>query len=149
MRLPTLVFAIMAAALSLTVANAAMPQQSEQASISHAWIRWLPGKLPMAGYFTITNSGSSKVVLTGAASRDFGKVMMHESVNKGGAETMRHVARLPVPAGEHRSFAPGGYHLMLMQRRHAIKVGDTLGITLQFADGSSKKIEFIVKGAAG
>ncbi len=119
------------------------------AVVSSAWIRWLPGKLPMAGYFTLKNTGAHELVLTGASSEAYAGVMMHQSVDAGGAETMRHVERLEIGPGKQIEFAPGGYHLMLMHRLHAIKVGDTVPIALHFANGQTLDVTFIVKGAAG
>jgi len=44
--------------------------------VSEAKLRLLPGNLPAAGYFTLTNTGNQPVVLTGAQSPAFAQVMM-------------------------------------------------------------------------
>lgn len=36
--------------------------------VSEAWIRYLPGDIPSAGYFTLENNGRTTVELTGAES---------------------------------------------------------------------------------
>ena len=56
-------------ALLLTVTAPAMAD----VHVSEAKLRLLPGNLPAAGYFTLTNSGSQTVVLTSARSPIFAK----------------------------------------------------------------------------
>jgi copper(I)-binding protein len=116
-------------------------------SVHNPRIRLLPGDLPLAGYFDLHNAGKKTVTLVGASCPDFGKVMMHHSISKNGQETMVMVMKLPVAPGKSIHFAPGGYHLMLMKRRHEIKVGQKLPITLKFADGHSLRVHFRVGGA--
>lgn len=118
-------------------------------SASDAWVRWLPGKLPMAGYVKLANTGDQAVILTNASSPDYRKVMIHRSVREHGQEAMRHVGKLIIGPGKSVEFAPGGYHLMLMERRHPIAVGDTVTVRLHFADGSNLPVTFQVRGAAG
>lgn len=149
MRILVLCFALLGLAMLPMAGNASEPASGPGVTVSDAWIRWLPGKLPMAGYFTINNAGLREIVLTGASSNAYAAVMMHQSVDTGGAETMRHVGRLEIGAGKQFAFAPGGYHLMLMHRKHDIKVGDTVMIDLHFSDGQTKTVKFTVKGAAG
>jgi len=67
--------------------------------VSEAKLRLLPGDLPAAGYFTLTNTGKQPVVLTGAQSPAFAQVMMHRSSLENGMASMQHVAQVEVPAG--------------------------------------------------
>lgn len=116
---------------------------------SDAWIRWLPGQLPMAGYLQLTNTGDQAMILTNAASPAYARVMVHQSMREHGQEAMRHVGKLIIGPGKTVTFAPGGYHLMLMERQHAIAVGDSIIIRLHFADGSNLPVTFHVRGATG
>jgi len=116
--------------------------------IEEAWIRLLPGDLPLGGYFTLANDRESPATLVGAKSDAFERVMMHESVEEGGAVRMQHVDALEVPSGDALRFAPGGYHLMLMGRQGALSEGDRLPITLIFDDGCRVTAEFTVRHAA-
>ena len=75
-------------------------------------------------------------------------VMMHRTIERGGISTMRPVHELAVAAGKSIEFAPGGYHLMLMRPKHALRPGGRLPITLRFADGSSLAVEFLVQSPA-
>lgn len=138
-------------AVGLTIACAA-PARAEDGSgadvsVQHARLRWLPGDLPLAGYFELHNRGQRPLRLVGAASTAFGRVMLHRSTHAKGVEHMEHVKSVEVAPGKTLRFAPGGYHLMLMKRRHTIKVGDRIPITLRFADGHRQRVEFRVQAA--
>ncbi|MGH8162446.1 MAG: copper chaperone PCu(A)C [Gammaproteobacteria bacterium] len=114
---------------------------------SHAWIRWLPGQIPLAGYVTLHNNGSRARTIVGASSPAFKRVELHRSMTtKNGMETMKAVAAVTIPAKGKFSFAPGGYHLMLW-RKHPIQVDEKLPIVFEFKNGSRLRVVFTVKGA--
>lgn len=50
----------------------------------------------------------------------------------GGMMTMQPVESIPVPAGEKVELKPGGYHVMLLQVKKVLAVGDTIDVTLTF-----------------
>jgi copper(I)-binding protein len=112
--------------------------------IDDAWIRWLPGNLPAAGYTTLTNSGEEPVILTGASSPAYGDVSLHRSRTQAGNVEMVPVERIPIGPHASLSFAAAGYHLMLMQPNRPIQPGDHVPITLHFAGGSSLTVSFAV-----
>jgi len=56
---------------------------------------------------------------------------------------MQHVAQVEVAAGATLKFAPGGYHLMLMQRQRELALGDQVEANLLFTDGQSLPVTFI------
>ncbi|MGH7188606.1 MAG: copper chaperone PCu(A)C [Acetobacteraceae bacterium] len=113
--------------------------------MSDAWLRYIPGGSPSAGYFKLTNRGDKPLSLVGAECADFGMVMIHRTIERGGLSTMRPVHELTVAPGGNVEFAPGGYHLMLMRPRHPLEPGGRLPVTLRFADGSSLQVEFLVR----
>jgi len=115
------------------------------AQASDAWLRYIPGGAPAAGYFTLTNRGDKPLSLVGAESADFGMVLIHRTIERGGMSTMRPVHELAVAPGKSVEFAPGGYHLMLMRPKHPLRPGGRLPVTLRFADGSSLAVDFVVK----
>ncbi|MGH8459984.1 MAG: copper chaperone PCu(A)C [Stenotrophobium sp.] len=112
------------------------------------WIRLLPASLPAAGYFTLSNTGDSALTLTGARSTDYGSVMMHQSMTDSEGAHMRMVDAVAINPGETLRFKPGSYHLMLMDARSKIEVGEKVPIQLMFADGHSLDAEFTVRPAA-
>ena len=60
---------------------------------------------------------------------------------------MKMVDQLTIPAHGEARFAPGGYHLMLMQAQHPVQAGESVPITLHFADGSQRPVTFLARPA--
>jgi periplasmic copper chaperone A len=114
-----------------------------------AWIRWLPGSLPVAGYVILRNAGDKPVVLVGAESAVYGNTLLHETRNKDGVSEMINVDNITVPAHGAIAFSPGGYHMMLMQAKKQIKPGDRVPVTLTFEGGGILSMSFEVRNADG
>ncbi len=125
----------------LRLAQAASPT----VTVEKPWMRYLLPSLPAAGYMTLTNSGNTDAVLTGAASPACGMLMLHKSQDDSGMAMMMNLQTITIPANGSVTFAPGGYHLMCMQPK--MKIGDQLPITLNFQDGSSLTATMPVYGA--
>jgi copper(I)-binding protein len=128
-------------------AHAGTPAKSK-IKVTQAWIRVLPANLPAGGYAVIHNQGNTDRHVTGASSPAYTHVMLHRSTNAHGMSQMHAVKQLAVPAHGRVKLAPGGYHLMLMQARQAVKPGDRVPVTLTFADGDSVTVEFIARPAS-
>ena len=135
-------FAIVTLGIVMT-AHAGQPP----VSISDARMRWLPGDLPMAGYFVITSHAPGHLRLLGAASPAFGNVMVHRSLEEGGVARMVHVDGVDLDPGQSVAFAPGGYHLMLMGRTQELHAGEEVPVTLRFNDDQTLVVNFRVTGA--
>ena len=133
----------------LLLAAGTAPASAADLTISKAWFRALPGGLPAGGYFSLANSGSAPLELTGAKSAACGMLMLHQSTENNGMSRMDDIRSLTVPAGGSITFAPGGYHLMCMDAKPAIKPGNTVRVTLSFANGMRAEADFAVKNAAG
>ncbi len=117
-------------------------------SVSHPWIRLLPGNLPLAGYFDLRNTGPSALSLIGASSAEFARIELHRSMQMQGMDRMVPVGHVTVPGGAQVRFAPGGYHLMLFDPRQPLEVGEHVTIVLKFAGGRSQAVTFLVRPAA-
>jgi copper(I)-binding protein len=141
MKLKTLAFLT---ALSLgTHAFAAGPIAAQ-----HAWVRWLPSRLPAAGYVTLVNSGDKPVDLVDIDSPAYGMAMLHQTVSNGSTQQMVMVDKLTIPAHGQVAIAPGGYHIMLEHPQREIKPGDTVHLHLKFSDGETLDTPFAVKPAS-
>lgn len=127
------------------VARAGQPQ----VSVTDARVRWLPGDLPMAGYFVITSNATGPLRLIGAASPAFSNVMLHRSVEKNGMAHMAHVDGVDLVPGQPFAFSPGGYHLMLMHATRGLHVGEDVPVTLRFSDGQTLTVRFRIVGVQG
>ncbi|MEO7478144.1 MAG: copper chaperone PCu(A)C [Lysobacteraceae bacterium] len=109
-----------------------------QAHVDAAWVRAAPpGAMMMAGYMAIHNHGKTPLRFVSAQCDAFGMVELHQSLIVNGMSTMRAAGEQTIPAGGTLQIQPGGLHLMLMQPKHALKIGDSVRFQLHFADGSS------------
>lgn len=115
--------------------------------IQNAWIRLLPVPLPLAGYCTLRNTGSVSVTVRQVSSPAFKHIMMHRSVESAGVSSMAPILRINIAAGAQVSFAPGGYHLMLLGRAAPLRVGEEIPLTFQLVGGSPVTGLFRVLGA--
>jgi copper(I)-binding protein len=118
-------------------------------AVTDAWIRWLPVNLPAAGYATLRNLGEEPLTLIGASTPDYGAVMFHESHNRAGVEKMLPVETILIKAQAEVAFAPGGYHIMLMEPKRALQPGDHVLLTFHFAEGQSLQAQFEVRKPDG
>ena len=116
-------------------------------TVTNARIRLLPGDLPLAGYFDLVNQGKQPLTLTAASSPAFRMVHLHRSIEQDGKSMMVPAGNLEIKPGATLHFAPGGYHLMLMDRVKPLKVGDKVPMTLRFADRQTLQVTFEVKSA--
>ncbi|KVC78593.1 copper chaperone PCu(A)C [Burkholderia ubonensis] len=117
-------------------------------SAQDGWVRWLPNKLPAGGYVTLVNTSEKPVDLVDVDSPDYGMAMLHQTVSNGSTQKMEMVDKLTVPARGKVDIAPGGYHFMLEEPKHAIKPGDTVRVRLKFSDGETLDTPFAVKSPA-
>lgn len=123
----------------LCVWHAALAQ--DDLRISNAWINEAPpGMNMMGGYLSISNRTSHTAVLTGATSPCFEKIEFHVTEIKDGVSAMRRQESISIPAGSDFSFAPGHYHLMLINKTRMLAAGDTVPLTLHFAEGDPLQV---------
>ncbi len=123
--------------------------RAETVIVSNGWIRALPADVPSGGYFDLSNNSGRQIVLTGASSPACGMLMLHRTSMSGGTASMNSIESIPIAAGAHLSFSPGGYHLMCMDPTQAIKPGNKVPVTLEFADGTKVTSTFEVRDAKG
>ena len=100
--------------------------------VDHAWSRAAMAGHEGAVYLTITDTGTQDT-LTGITTPVATKADLHETINDHGVMKMRPVATLTVEPGKPVTLAPGGYHIMLMGLKQALKQGDSFPVTLSFA----------------
>lgn len=87
--------------------------------------------MDLSGYMEIKNTSGSDDRLIGVTS-DFADAMLHETTINGDVASMKHVQSIDVPAGATIEFKHGGLHIMFMNPKQDLKVGDTVNITLEF-----------------
>lgn len=117
--------------VGLLVIVAGSANATESLQVSDAWIPEAPPVASvMAGYLTIHNPGKQAVTITGARSKEFAAVEIHETRMQDGMARMVRQASLVIPAGASVKFERGGLHLMLMQPKRGFKAGDSISIEL-------------------
>jgi periplasmic copper chaperone A len=121
----TIMFAAPALAHSVTVGSL---------TLTDLWTRATPPKAPTAaGYLTITNTGSEPDHLIAASTPAAGKGEIHIMEVNAGVMTMHPVeGGIEIPAGGSVTLAPGGYHLMFIGLKDALKEGGKMPVTLKF-----------------
>ena len=139
-----------AAFLACLFATAAHAQEVKAGDlvISQAWSRATPGGAKIAGgYLTIENKGSAPDRLIRGSGAIAGKVEVHEMAMNNGVMTMRELDKgLTIDPGKTVKFAPGGYHLMLMDLKNPLKQGDKVPLTLEFEKAGKVNLSLDVQG---
>ncbi len=102
--------------------------------VSGAWVRAPMGAdAPAAAYFVITNGTGQDDALTAVSSPAASSAQIHKTESDmGGMTGMTPVARVDVKAGSTLTFAPGGFHVMLMGLHGSMNVGDRIELDLTF-----------------
>ena len=130
--------------LALTPIAAATGEAS--ISVRDAWVRETPpGVAMMAGYMVLQNNTSRPQVLVAASSPGFATVMIHRTIVKDGMARMEHASQIELTPNASLIFAPGGYHLMLMNPKRAQRAGDSVVINLEFRGGLVLPVAFEVR----
>ena len=132
---------LMAAAFTLAAATAA--QAAAPLTVSGAWSRPAVAGTNGVGYLSIANAGKADALVK-VESPLAARVEMHSSSMAGGVMSMKPEARVAVPPGGRATFAPGGYHLMLIDLTKTVKAGDQIPATLTFASGARLPMSFSV-----
>ncbi|VAX08349.1 Copper metallochaperone, bacterial analog of Cox17 protein [hydrothermal vent metagenome] len=116
---------------------------------AHApWVQDAPPTVKVhAAYMTLENTSEHSVTVAGIESPAFERVEIHKSEIHQDMVKMMHQKRLKIPAHSRIEFKPGGYHFMLMGKKHIIKHGDEVTIRLTLADGSEVVITAEVRKA--
>jgi len=132
----------------LILAPAAIAAAAEEAGVSvrDAWVREAPpGVSMMAGYMVLQNKTSRPQVLVAASSSGFDTVMIHRSIAKQGMTGMEHAPQIELLPNASLLFAPGGYHLMLMNPKRRLHSGDRVEIVLEFRGGLVVPVAYEVR----
>lgn len=153
--------ALLISAFSLLALAGCAPAESEVSAptASDVWVKAVPELMDgmgMTGVFmTLENTSSEDVYLTGAVSATDGltedALEVHEVVkNDSGEMVMQEVEGkgIPIPAQGTVELKPGGYHIMFTSLLMPIEVGSTIEITLEFSNGTTRKVEAVAREIA-
>ncbi|QTF92834.1 copper chaperone PCu(A)C [Halomonas sp. BM-2019] len=151
MRMPA--FLLLAAGLSVSTAASASALAHEYVLedlvVVHPFATPAPPGVPhAAAYVDIRVEGDTPAALVGATTPASDSVELHDMQMDGGVMRMRRVERIEVPAGTLQTMRPGGgYHLMLMDLKAPLRLGERFPMTLEFAERGEVEVEVWVQGA--
>ncbi|MBU0587079.1 MAG: copper chaperone PCu(A)C [Gammaproteobacteria bacterium] len=119
---------------------------AQTVEVKDAWVRAsVPSQKATGAFMKITAKEDAKLVA--ASSPVAGVVEVHEMKMEGDVMKMRAVAGgLDLPAGKTVELKSGGYHVMMMDLKTALKKGSSVPLTLVFKDakGVESKVELSV-----
>lgn len=143
-----LVVAAIASAASPSVAHEFRAGAME---IDHPWTRATPPAARVGGgYLKLKNESAAPDRILGGSSAVAGKVEIHLMEMNDGIMKMRPVpGGVEIPAGGTVEFAPGGYHLMLMELKKPIVEGEMIPVTIEFEKAGKVDIELAAGPAGG
>ena len=133
---------LIAAVVSTVLAASAFAQN---VTVTDAWARaTVQGQKASGAFMKITAKDNTKLI--GVSSPVAGVAEVHEM--KMDKDVMR-MAALPngldLPAGQAVELKPGGYHVMLMDLKTALKKDSTVPLTLVFKDAKGVQSTLTVK----
>ncbi len=126
---------LLAATLLWAVAGAALAQ----VNVTSAWARpAVPGQTGTGAFMTLTAKDGAR--LLGASSAAAGVVEIHEMSMDNNVMKMRAIPSLDLPPGREVQLKPGGNHVMLLDLKQPLKVGDKVRIDLRLETRDGKRI---------
>lgn len=95
----------------------------------------LPGSSSAVAYFTLRNRSAEPLELVAVASPQFGQAAFHRSVRVDGVMRMEAEERLSIDPNSALTLREGGLHIMLLEPRTAVAVGEPVTLRLIDATG--------------
>ena len=125
-------------AAALIACAISLPALAANVTVGHAWARaTMPGQPVSGAYMEIQSDADAK--LLGVSSAVVPRVEMHEMSMDGDVMRMREVPAIDLPKGKTVVLQPGGYHIMLMNLKKPIAVGDIVPLTLRVESGGKQQ----------
>lgn len=139
-----LILGLTAAALISAAPAQAATYRLGGLEVGQPWSRPAAAGTNGAGFMTLTNRGPAPDTLIAVESPAARKVEMHRTSMTGGVMSMKRLDSVLLPPGKAITFAPAGYHLMLIGLDSPLKAGDAVPVTLVFSSGARLKAVFAV-----
>lgn len=130
-----------AAVLSALMAiwPSAHAQRSAEVDVKSAWARpTVPGQTGTGAFMHLTAKDGARVI--GASSAVAGVVEIHEMAMEGNVMRMRPIRSLDLPPGSAVELKPGGHHMMLMDLKRALAVGEKIKVDLRLETRDKKLV---------
>jgi copper(I)-binding protein len=118
-------------------------------NVTNGWVRETPpGARNAAAFLTLNNTGSTARTITDVQCQTTvaARCEVHEHIHNNGAMRMQKVLTpLNIPANGKLLFAPGGYHVMLLELTKPLLAGTTVELVFVFDDQSTYQAQLPVK----
>lgn len=131
---------IVALLLTAMPALAEVPLRADNARIG-----WVPGWVPHAAFFELSNEGNRPVTIIGARSSGFARIEF--KAPEDGDLFMNEPLDMPVSLGpgDRLSFEPGGAYLMMFTQATQMEPGERVVIEFLFEEREPLPVEFTVR----
>lgn len=119
---------------------------ADSISIENAYVRATPPNTQnSAAFMVIHNAMKSDIKLVSASSDIAERVELHEHIHEDGMMKMRQVESINIKQEQEVSLQPGGYHVMFIGLKQALKEGDVVNLSLYFDNGDKINIDAPIK----
>ncbi|AXT84410.1 hypothetical protein C6I20_03835 [Aeromicrobium sp. A1-2] len=141
------------ASLGLTACGSSGADVATQASgivIEDPWVKEADSGMT-AAFGVLRNDSDTEAVVVSATSPSTSSMELHEMAPHDDGDMVMRAKKggVTIPAGGTHTLDPGADHLMLMDVTKPIKAGDTVTVTLTFADKSTMKFTAPARTFAG
>jgi len=137
-------------ALTSLASMQALAAQADHITVENPFAREVPPGAPAsASFMKLINNSGEDVNIVEANSAVSKVVELHTHIDDNGVMRMRKIPQITVPANGMTMLKPGGLHIMLIGPHKPLKMGQTVKVSLKFADGSSKEVSMPVKSLKG
>jgi periplasmic copper chaperone A len=131
-------------ALITTLALTSSTLYAQTVEVKDAWVRAsVQGQMATGAFMKLTAKDGTQLV--SVSSPVAGVAEVHEMKMEGDVMKMRAVPALDLPAGKTVELKPGGYHVMLMDLKTALKKDSTVPLTLVFKDAKGVQSTLVLK----
>lgn len=114
-------------------------------SIAAAWARPADSGATGGAYVTVVNADSTPLELVSVSTSIAAAAELHETMQHDGMAHMAARATISIAARDSLVMKPGGLHIMLPQLLRALRVNDTVPLTLRFSNGDSLVARVLVQ----
>jgi copper(I)-binding protein len=119
-----------AVAAMMLMSLTAYAQRNADVEVKAAWARpTVAGQMGTGAFMQLTSRDGAR--LLGASSDVAGVVEIHEMAMEGNVMRMRPIRLLELPAGDTVELKPGGHHMMLMDLKRPLAVGEKIKVELR------------------
>ncbi len=131
--------------LAAFAALLAFPALAADIKVDDAWARPTLGQARNgAAYLTITTTGTPDR-LVAVSAPVAGKAELHTMTMNNNVMQMRPVDAIQVTPGTEVKLQPGGLHVMLLDLKSPLKLGDKFPLTLKFERGGEVEVRVEVR----